>query len=130
MIKAPVINLKGGIATGSGDAELADRLAEQMADQHSPGLQTTGRRLLGRSARVHTLPVGKKAATIAAPQVMNSEQLDLAVGGSSTEWGVATGTAVALTVGAATVSAPVVAGALAVGGIVSAGMGIYYALTE
>jgi len=111
MIKAPVINLKDGIATGSGDAELADRL-------------------LGRSARVHTLPVGKKAATIAAPQVMNSEQLDLAVGGSSTEWGVATGTAVALTVGAATVSAPVVAGALAVGGIVSAGMGIYYALTE
>ncbi len=51
-------------------------------------------------------------------------------GGASTEWGVSTGAALALTVGAATVTAPVVAGALAVGGVISAGFAIYYALAD
>ena len=65
-----------------------------------------------------------------APLELNPEQLDEVAGGSSTEWGVSTGTATALTIGAATVGSPLVAGALAVGGIVSAGFGIYYALQE
>jgi len=59
---------------------------------------------------------------------LDLEQLDAVSGGSSAEWGVATGTAVALTVGAATVAAPVVAGAMAAGGILSAAAGIYYAI--
>ncbi len=71
-------------------------------------------------------------ATLAAsqPLYLDLDQLDEVNGGSSTEWGVATGTAAALTVGAATVAAPVVAGVLAVGGIVSAGFGIYYAIEQ
>lgn len=64
------------------------------------------------------------------PVTLDLDQLDDVSGGSSTEWGVATGTAAALTVGAATVTAPVLAGVMAVGGIVSAGLGIYYALEE
>ncbi len=61
---------------------------------------------------------------------LDSSQLEAVAGGVSTEWGVATGTAVALTVGAATVAAPVVATALAIGGIASAGMAIYYGLND
>jgi len=59
---------------------------------------------------------------------LTSEQLEAVGGGSSTEWGVATGTAVALTVGAGTVAAPVVAGAMAAAGILSAAAAIYYAI--
>ena len=65
---------------------------------------------------------------LSEPIALDPDQLDEVTGGSSTEWGVATGTAAALTVGAATVTAPVLAGTLAVGGIISAGFGIYYAL--
>ena len=61
---------------------------------------------------------------------LDSTQLDAVAGGTSTEWSVATGTAVAFTVGAATVGAPVIAAALAIGGIASAGMAIYYGLNE
>lgn len=74
----------------------------------------------------------QNVATIKSPEpvALDLDQLDEVSGGSSTEWGVATGTAAALTVGAATVTAPVLAGVMAVGGIVSAGLGIYYALEE
>ena len=64
------------------------------------------------------------------PLELELDQLDEVGGGSSTEWGVSTGTAAALTVGAATVASPLLAGALAVGGIITAGFGIYYALDE
>lgn len=74
----------------------------------------------------------QKPATmqVSEPMVLDPEQLDEVSGGSSTQWGVATGTAAALTVGAATVTAPLLAGALAVGGIISAGFGIYYAMEQ
>lgn len=61
---------------------------------------------------------------------LDLDQLDEVSGGSSAEWGMATGTAAALTVGAATATAPFLAGALAIGGIISAGFGIYYAMDE
>ena len=63
-------------------------------------------------------------------QELDPIQLDAVAGGTSAEWGVATGAAVALTVGAATAAAPAVAAALALGGIASAGMAIYYGLTD
>jgi len=59
------------------------------------------------------------------------DQLDQVSGGApSVQWGVSTGVAAAFTVGAATVSAPLVAGALAMGGVVAAGMAVYYAISE
>jgi hypothetical protein len=61
---------------------------------------------------------------------LDANQLDEVGGGSSTEWGVSTGTAVALTIGAATVASPFVAAALVTGGIISAGFAIYYAVTD
>ena len=61
---------------------------------------------------------------------LDANQLDEVGGGSSTEWGVSTGTAVALTIGAATVTSPLLAGALVAGGIISAGFAIYYAVTD
>ena len=61
---------------------------------------------------------------------LDADQLEEVGGGSSTEWGVSTGTAVALTIGAATVASPFVAGALITGGIISAGFAIYYAVTD
>ena len=69
-------------------------------------------------------------AQIFEPIELDLDQLDAVGGGSSTEWSVSTGTAAALTVGAATVGSPFIAGVLALGGIVSAGFGIYYALNE
>ena len=65
------------------------------------------------------------------PLELNLEQLDEVGGGAaSAEWGVSTGIAAAFTVGAATVTAPVVAGALAVGGVLAAGMAVYYAIAD
>lgn len=63
---------------------------------------------------------------------LSVEQLDaVGGGGASTEWGVATGVAVAFTAAAATVvGAPIVAGAFAAAGIASAGAAIYYAMSD
>ena len=74
----------------------------------------------------------QNVATMQLPEPMEltMDELELVGGGTSTEWGVATGTAAALTVGAATVTSPLIAGALAVGGLISAGFGIYYAVDE
>ena len=60
---------------------------------------------------------------------LDIDLLDEVGGGGSTEWGVSTGTAVALTIGAATVTSPFIAGALAIGGIISAGFAIYYSVS-
>ncbi len=67
---------------------------------------------------------------VTALEELDLTQLEAVAGGSSTEWAVSTGTAVALTVGATAAAAPVVAGALAAAGIAAAGMAIYYALTD
>lgn len=61
---------------------------------------------------------------------LDLEQLAEVNGGTSTQWGVATSTALGMTLSAAMVAAPLVAGALAFGGIVSAGVAIYYALND
>ena len=66
---------------------------------------------------------------VATLRELDVDLLDEVGGGGSTEWSVSTGTAVALTLGAATVTSPIVATALVVGGIVSAGFAIYYAVT-
>ena len=58
---------------------------------------------------------------------LDLEQLE-DVGGGSQEWSISTATAVALTVGAATITSPLIAGTLAAGGIISAGFAIYYAV--
>jgi hypothetical protein len=65
---------------------------------------------------------------VATLRELDIDQLDEVGGGGSTEWSVSTGTAVALTLGAATVTSPIVATALVVGGIISAGFAIYYAI--
>ncbi len=62
---------------------------------------------------------------------LSLEELEDAGGaGATAEWGVATGVAAGLVVGAAAVASPVIAGAFAVGAIYSAGLAIYYALED
>ena len=62
---------------------------------------------------------------------LNWQQLDEVGGGAaSAEWGVSTGVATAFTVGAATVASPLLAGALAVSGVLAAGVAVYYAVQD
>jgi len=67
---------------------------------------------------------------VATLRELDIDLLDEVGGGGSTEWSVSTGTAVALTLGAATVTSPIIATALVIGGIVSAGFAIYYAVSS
>ena len=50
--------------------------------------------------------------------------------GVSAEWGVSTATAVAFTVGAATITAPFLAGAFAFAGVATAGAALFFALDD
>ena len=61
---------------------------------------------------------------------LDLEQLEEVNGGVSTEWGVATSTALGMTLAAGAAATPLLAGALAVGGIISAGVAIFYALSD
>ena len=61
---------------------------------------------------------------------LDLDQLETVNGGVSTEWGVATSTALGMTLAAGVAATPLVAGALALGGIFSAGVEIFYALSD
>ena len=61
---------------------------------------------------------------------LDLDQLEEVNGGVSTEWGVATSTALGMTLAAGVAATPLLAGALALGGIFSAGVAIFYALSD
>jgi hypothetical protein len=68
---------------------------------------------------------------ISSLRELDRQQLDeIGGGGASTEWGVSTGVATAFTAAAATAASPLIAGALAVSGVLAAGAAIYYAIQD
>jgi len=61
---------------------------------------------------------------------LDFEQLEEVGGGGLGEWGISVGAATAFTVGAATVTSPIIAGSLAVGGLFLTAAAIYYAVSK
>lgn len=61
---------------------------------------------------------------------LDLEQMEAANGGASTSYSLATTTAVGLTLAAGMAASPILGFALAAGGIASAGIAIFYGLTE
>jgi 4-diphosphocytidyl-2C-methyl-D-erythritol kinase len=63
---------------------------------------------------------------------LTADEIDEVAGGISadTAWGVSTGTAAALGIGATVVAAPFTAAILAGASIISSGLAIYYVLSE
>lgn len=61
---------------------------------------------------------------------LDLEQMETVSGGASSQYSIATTTAVGLTLAAGVAASPLVGFALAAGGIASAGLAIFYALNE